>query len=105
DGTGPGADDGAGDRAFNFSAETPLTVLEMTRRIRAAAGREDLEPRILGTARGEIAAQHLDAGRARRELGWTARHDLDAALGLTVAWYRRVLAGAFPASALRSVLA
>jgi dTDP-glucose 4,6-dehydratase len=29
----------------------------------------------------------LDAGRARRELGWTPRHAFDAALAETVRWY------------------
>jgi CDP-glucose 4,6-dehydratase len=79
------------ERAFNFSTGEPLTVLEMTRRVQAAVGREDLEPRIENSAQHEIAAQHLDAGRARRVLGWEARRDLDAALAETVRWYARQL--------------
>ena len=29
----------------------------------------------------------LDAGKIRRELGWTARHDFDAGIAKTVRWY------------------
>lgn len=79
--------------AFNFSAERPLTVLQITRRLQDATGRTDLAPIIESTARCEIPAQHLDSTRAKRELGWSVGYDLDAALTDTVAWYRRALAG------------
>lgn len=74
--------------AFNFSSGKPLTVLQMLRLIQQACGREDLEPLIENNARGEIQAQHLDSSRAQRELGWTARSDLQCALHETVQWYR-----------------
>jgi CDP-glucose 4,6-dehydratase len=80
-------------RAFNFSNETPLTVLEMARRVLAALG-SDLEPRILGEAPNEIQEQRLDARRAREELGWSAAFDVDEGLRRTVAWYRDVLGSA-----------
>jgi CDP-glucose 4,6-dehydratase len=80
-----------GERAFNFGADRPLTVLEMAHRIRIAAAREDLEPIIADTAVGEIDAQHLDWSRAREVLGWRCRHELDAALRATARWYRRYL--------------
>jgi CDP-glucose 4,6-dehydratase len=35
----------------------------------------------------------LDASRARDRLAWRPRLALDAALGWTVSWYRRVHAG------------
>jgi CDP-glucose 4,6-dehydratase len=38
-------------------------------------------------AAGEAPALRLDSSRAREELGWTPRWDLDAALDATVAWY------------------
>jgi dTDP-glucose 4,6-dehydratase len=44
----------------------------------------------------------IDAGKIRRELGWTPQHDFDAALAATVAWYienptwvERVATGAY----------
>ena len=86
-------------RSFNFSSGRPLTVLEMTRRVQAAAGREDLEPVVENTARAEIQAQHLDSARARRELGWRPVCDMDAALSRTAAWYRDYLEPAAPAPA------
>jgi CDP-glucose 4,6-dehydratase len=74
--------------AFNFSTGRPMTVLEIVHRIRAATGREDLEPMIENTAIGEIPAQHLDSTRAREVLGWRAAWELEAALARTVRWYR-----------------
>src|SRR6185503_13595240 len=73
--------------AFNYSTESQLTVLDITRRILAAAGREDLEPVVLGEARGEIPHQYLSAEKARRMLGWSAGYTIEAALAETVAWY------------------
>ena len=29
----------------------------------------------------------LDAGKIRKELGWTARHDFDSGIAKTVRWY------------------
>jgi CDP-glucose 4,6-dehydratase len=78
--------------AFNYSTESQLTVLDITRRILAAAGREDLEPVVLGEARGEIPHQYLSAEKARRMLGWSAGYTIEAALAETVAWYRTYLA-------------
>ncbi len=55
--------------AFNFSTGQPLPVIALVRRILAAAGREDLEPVILGEASNEIPEQHLSAAKARAMLG------------------------------------
>lgn len=75
-------------RAFNFSNETALSVLEITQRVLAVMG-SDLEPEILGEAPHEIPEQRLDARRAREELGWTPAYELDEGLRRTVDWYRR----------------
>lgn len=79
-------------RAFNFSSNQPLSVLEMARLIQRACGRIDLQPIIQNQFSGEIRAQHLDSSRAARELGWMIEHDLAAALKATVEWYRRYFA-------------
>jgi len=79
--------------AFNFSTDQPLSVLALTRRILRAAGREDLEPIVLGEASNEIPEQHLSSAKARAALGWSPQWTLDAALEETVAWYRAQLAG------------
>ena len=75
-------------QAFNFSTEQPLSVVALVRRILAAAGREDLDPVVLGEATHEIHEQHLSSAKARAMLGWAPDYTLDAALSETVAWYR-----------------
>jgi CDP-glucose 4,6-dehydratase len=84
-------DPGLAGRAFNFSAEEPLTVLEMVQRLQQAAG-TTLEPLIVNDAVGEIPAQHLSAARAREELGWAPSYGLDEGLAETVDYYRAILA-------------
>lgn len=78
--------------AFNFSTESPMDVLELVRRIQAAAG-TDLEPDVRDEATSEIPAQHLSAAKARDVLGWRPRWSLDDALAATVDWYRAELGG------------
>jgi CDP-glucose 4,6-dehydratase len=45
-------------------------------------------------AKREAATLRLDCRKAAAELGWQARLDLAAAVGLTVEWYRAFHAGA-----------
>jgi CDP-glucose 4,6-dehydratase len=77
--------------AFNFSTETPLTVLELVAALQAAAGTA-LEPDIRATATHEIDSQYLSAAKARKVLGWTPTVSVEAALATTVEWYRAELA-------------
>ncbi len=74
--------------AFNFSHETPVSVLEMTRKILKLMDREDLRPVIQKTARHEITSQSLSAKKARARLGWRPKHTLEGGLMRTIAWYR-----------------
>jgi CDP-glucose 4,6-dehydratase len=78
--------------AFNFSTETPLTVLELVDALQRAAG-TDLEPDIRATASHEIDAQFLSAAKARKVLGWAPTVSVEEALVETVAWYREHLEG------------
>jgi CDP-glucose 4,6-dehydratase len=84
-------DDDVRGEAFNFSPERPLSVLEITEAIQRLMAREDLQPRVLDQARGEIRDQYLDSTKAKTRLGWSARFTLDAGLRETIAWYRRFL--------------
>lgn len=77
--------------AFNFSTETPLTVLDLVARIQAAVG-TSLDPVVLGENDHEIPAQHLSAARAREVLEWKPTRSVDEALRETAAWYRAELA-------------
>lgn len=78
-------------QAFNFSAESPASVLEMTRAILEVMDRTDLHPTVLDRARAEIRHQHLDATKARRLLGWAPRHSLKEGLRETIHWYEEFL--------------
>ena len=77
--------------AFNFSAEHPLSVLQLVERILALSGRPDLEPVILGEATAEIPAQYLSAHKARSVLAWSPGWTMDDALNETIAWYKNWL--------------
>lgn len=77
--------------AFNFSGEKPTSVLELVGVIRCLMGREDLEPDIRNTARGEIKDQYLSAAKARDRLGWSPEWSLEAGLRETIEWYRAYL--------------
>ena len=73
--------------AFNFSTETPLTVLELVAALQEAAGTQ-LELDIRATATHEIDSQFLSAAKARKVLGWAPTVSVEQALVETVAWYR-----------------
>lgn len=79
-------------QAFNFSPESKVPVVDIVRQIQQMM-RADLEPVILNTATAEIKDQYLDASKARRVLGWTAKYSLEAGLRETIAWYSAYFAG------------
>jgi CDP-glucose 4,6-dehydratase len=76
--------------AFNFSAECPMTVLELVQRLQATLG-TSIEPDVRATATGEIPHQYLSAERARSVLGWAPRFTIDEGLEHTVSWYQEHL--------------
>jgi CDP-glucose 4,6-dehydratase len=82
-----GTTDGIG---FNFSDESPRTVLEIYAAVCTAFG-GPVEPEILDRARGEIHDQFLDASRAHEVLDWKARVSLDEGMAVTADWYRSLL--------------
>ena len=77
--------------AFNFSDESPRSVIEMVAAVQRAIGCDGLEPEIRNESRGEIPHQYLSAARARGVLGWRASFTLERALAETVEWYRAYL--------------
>ncbi len=74
-------------RAFNFSSNQPMSVMQMLNLIQNISGRRDLDPIVQNQAKGEISAQHLDSTRARQILRWSEQTDLKAALRSTYEWY------------------
>jgi CDP-glucose 4,6-dehydratase len=85
--------DGVAGEAFNFSDESPRTVMEMYTAVCKAVGAGEVEPEVLDVALGEIKDQYLDAAKAHEVLGWHAQVALDDGLARTVAWYRDLLSG------------
>jgi CDP-glucose 4,6-dehydratase len=75
-------------KAFNFSQESPLTVLSLVQTIRTMMGCGHIEPKILDHAEGEIHSQQLSASRARTILSWQPQYDLEQGLSETIEWYR-----------------
>lgn len=76
--------------AFNLAPGSPLSVLEVVKRIGTVIG-VDVDPLVLDTARAEIVHQHLDPTKAGRLLGWEASTPFDEGIRRTVPWYRDFL--------------
>jgi CDP-glucose 4,6-dehydratase len=80
-------------QSFNFSNETPTTVLALVQKILSAM-HSALEPEIRNEAINEIREQYLSAKKARAVLKWSPMFSLDEGLGRTIEWYRQMFAGA-----------
>ena len=78
--------------AFNFSNETQMSVLDVTRKILDLMEEKNLEPQILDQATNEIPHQYLSAEKARTMLGWQPKFSLDQGLARTIGWYRSFFA-------------
>ncbi len=76
-------------KAFNFGADRPVSVLELTQQILEACSVPDLEPDIrgAGSPAGEIDRQYMNSERARAVLGWSAQYPLPGGLWRSVSWY------------------
>ena len=79
--------------AFNFSDESPITVMQIFEAMRDVAGTPDVKPKILNAAQAEIKDQYLDASKARNVLGWKTSLSLHDGLTKTYEWYRSFLVG------------
>ena len=75
-------------QGFNFSDESPLTVMQIYKAICEAAGWKDTEPLILNAASSEIQDQYLDSTKAHNVLGWRASVTLEDGLKRSFDWYR-----------------
>lgn len=78
--------------AFNFSNETPLTVLELARKILELMG-SGLELDVRNEATNEIRHQYLSAQKARQRLNWKPAFTLEEGLRRTIAWYKNFFGG------------
>ena len=73
--------------AFNISADTPRSTLEVARQVIKISGKP-LEPQVLNEADNEIPEQYLDSEKIRRAIDWTPKFDLESGLMRTMKWYR-----------------
>ena len=81
-------------QGFNFSDESPLTVMKIYNAICEAAGRAGTEPLILNAASSEIKDQYLDSTKAHNVLGWRASVTLEEGLKKSFDWYSSFFVGA-----------
>jgi CDP-glucose 4,6-dehydratase len=75
-------------QGFNFSDESPLTVMQIYNAICEAAGRAGTKPNILNAASSEIKDQYLDSTKAHNVLGWRASVTLEEGLKKSFDWYQ-----------------
>ncbi|MBR9706798.1 NAD-dependent epimerase/dehydratase family protein [Candidatus Pacearchaeota archaeon] len=73
---------------FNFGNDKPLTVLEIVNTIIKLMKKENLKPKILNEAKGEIKNQYLNSKKARKLLNWKPQFTLEQGLIETIEWYR-----------------
>lgn len=78
-------------QSFNFSDESPLTVMDIYKAICEAAGKPDTTPKILNAASSEIKDQYLDSTKAHDKLNWRAQVSLVEGLQKSYSWYRDLL--------------
>jgi CDP-glucose 4,6-dehydratase len=78
-------------QAFNFSNETPVSVIELVKQILQLM-ESDLKPIIRNEATHEIRQQYLSAAKARQMLGWQPMFTLNEGLKRTISWYKEFFA-------------
>jgi dTDP-glucose 4,6-dehydratase len=87
---------------YNIGGNNEYPNIEIVKRILAAVGAPTSLIRYVADRPGHDRRYAIDAGKIRRELGWSPRFTFDDALPRTIAWYRghrewldRVRSGAY----------
>lgn len=78
-------------QAFNFSTETPVSVLELVDEILKLTGKTHLVPKVMNEASREIQKQYLSCAKAKSMLGWQSKYSLEEGLKEAIAWYQTIL--------------
>jgi len=73
--------------AFNFSAGTEKTVLQVVDDLRRLTNKMSIEPDVRSAAPAEIQTQILSWDKARTVLGWQPAVQYEAGLREAIAWY------------------
>jgi UDP-glucose 4-epimerase len=79
------AKDGGG--PYNLGTGTETTVLLLAEMIGRLSGRDDFEPQAAAHREGEVERTALDPSLSAEELGWSAEHDVERGLELTLDTY------------------
>ncbi len=74
--------------AFNFSMESPLTVLDIVKIIQDLMKCPHLKPKILNLGQGEIHSQYLSSAKLRKMLKVKPQFYIQRGLSETIGWYR-----------------
>jgi len=74
-----------GGEAFNFSAESPIAVTDLVKKIFQVSGKKP-NFKILNKVRHEIRHQYLASAKARKILGWRTSLSLEKGLQKTFEW-------------------
>ena len=73
---------------YNIGAENERPNLDVVREILRLTGRDESLIRHVPDRPGHDRRYAMNSAKIRGELGWRPRHDFDAGLAETVAWYR-----------------
>lgn len=75
-------------KAFNFSIENPISVIELVKKIYRLSGK-DFDYKIINQVKYEIRHQFLSSQRARETLNWKPKFHLEKGLKKTIQWYKK----------------
>lgn len=81
-------DAGIKGRLFRIATGSSVSVLEMVREILRAAGRQHVEPQVLGEATDSRVDVPYQPDLEKATLGWQSRHTLAEGLKRTWEWYQ-----------------
>jgi len=75
-------------QAFNFSNETPLSVIQIVEKIMDLMELK-IEPEILNISEGEIKHQYLSCKKSKTVFNWKTKYSVEEGLVDTIDWYKR----------------
>ncbi|MBL7206050.1 MAG: GDP-mannose 4,6-dehydratase [Candidatus Aenigmarchaeota archaeon] len=80
--------EGVNGEAFNFGSNSPISVLDLAKKIIDISGKE-IVPDVQGKSKpnAEIDKQYLSIEKAKKILGWEPKFSLEEGLKKTIAWY------------------
>jgi CDP-glucose 4,6-dehydratase len=73
-------------KGFNFGTETPLSVIDVFRKVKQILNTE-INEQILGEAKGEIDKQYLGTQKVKELLNWYPQHTFEQGVKETFDWY------------------